>query len=132
MGTVPTTDNQAAEILDQVISLLMSGGLVAAEAYLTSLAPEVLSLPVIAWIMDQGLSYVAQIVSVAGQKFATQIVVDIQTHGEKSSVITTATALQFALSSGNQTDIDLATKNASTAWGNLIHYDGSAQPVPIK
>lgn len=128
MGTVPTTNNVAAEVLDGVISALMSGGEKAAEAYLTTLAPEVLAIPIIAWIMDEGVHYIGQILSIAGQKFATQIVIDVQTRGEQSSVITTATALQFALSSGNASDIAIATQNASAAWANLIHYDGSAQP----
>lgn len=129
MSSSPTTENVAADILNGVISALMSGGEKAAEAYLTALDPAVLAIPIIAWIMDEGIKYLGQILSVAGQKFADEIVIDVETNGERSSVITTATALQFALASGNATDIALATQNASAAWGKLIHYDGSSQPV---
>lgn len=128
MGTVPTTDNKAAEILDGVISALMSGGEKAAEAYIIALDPAILATPFGTWLVDEGVSYVGQILSIAGQKFANEIVIDIQANGEQSSVITTATSLQYALASGDTAAITLATKNASDAWGGLIRWDGSVQP----
>ena len=129
MGTTPTTTNEIAEIINQVISAFMSGGEAAAEAYLTALDPALLALPPIAWLMDEGVGYLGQILSVAGQKFVDSIVIDIVSNQEKSSVITTATAFQFALGSGNQAAITQASQNLSTAYANLIHWDGNATPI---
>lgn len=124
----PTTDNKAAEIVNEVIRALMSGGVLAAETYLNTLAPGILQLPVVGFLLDEGLQYLAQALSVAGQEFATQIVIDIQTNGEASRVVTAGTALQIALASGDQSAIDGAAATLTAAYGDLIHWDGIARP----
>lgn len=123
------TENKAADIVNEVVSAFMSGGEKAAELYLTSLAPEILGIPIVQWLLDEAVSYIGQIISVSGQKFADQIVIDIQTNGEKSSVLTAATELQYALASKDPEAISKATSNLTTSWGNLIRYDGSSQPI---
>lgn len=128
MGDTPSTTNTAAQFVNNVIEALMEGGLEAAIVYITGVAPEAMAVPIVGWAVREALIYLEQIVSVAGQKAATQIVIDVQTRGEKSSVITTATALQFALAAGNAEDIRLATDNAAKAIGRLVHYGGDASP----
>lgn len=125
----PTTDNKTADIINELVSAFMSGGEKAAEVYLTSLAPEILGIPVVQFLLDQLVQYLGQIISVAGQKFTTQIVIDLQINGEKSSVLTTAVALQYALASGDKNAVSLATKNLSQSYSNLFNYDGSSQPT---
>ena len=107
----------------------MKGGETAAEAYITSLDPAILAIPIVAWFVDQGVQYLGQILSIASQKFVDTVVIEIQTNAEKSSVITAATALQFALGSGNQAAITQASNNLSQAYASLIHFDGIATPV---
>lgn len=128
MGDTPTTTNTAAQFINNVIEALFEGGLEAAIVYITGVAPEAMAVPIVSWVVKEALSYLEQIVSKATQRAATQVVIDIQTRGEQSSVITTATALQYALSSGNATDIEFAKKNASDAFARLIHWDGSSAP----
>lgn len=128
MGDTPTAQNKAAEFFNNVIEALLEGGMEAAIVYITGVAPEAMAVPIVSWAVREGLSYLEQMVSKAGQKAATQIIIDVQTHGEQSSVITTATALQFALSSGNGEDIRIATDNAAQAIGRLVKFDGFAAP----
>ncbi len=128
--SAPTVNNQAAGILNQVISILMSDGEKAAEVYLTALDPELLAIPIVQWIMDQGVQYLGSLLSVMSQKLITGIVIDIQTNGEKSVVIQAAVALQIALSSGDKSAIATATVAASDAYRAAINWDGSAQPIP--
>lgn len=129
MGTTPTTSNEALVIVDAVISALMQGGEVAAEAYLTSLDPALLAVPIVAWLMDEGVKYLGSIISVVEQKFVNGIVIDIQVNGEKSAVITQAVALQIALSAGDPNAIKAQADKAAAAWGSIIHYDGSSAPA---
>jgi hypothetical protein len=107
----------------------MSGGEKAAEAYLTALAPEILGIPIVQFLLDEAVSYVGQILSVAEQKYADAIVIDIQAGAEKSDVINSGVALQLAMGSGNQDAINLAATNLKNAYKGLITWDGSATPV---
>lgn len=122
----PTTTNSAADVLNGVISALMSGGVTAAETYLTGIAPEVMAIPILAWLADEGISYLAQVLTVAGEKFADQIVVNIQTNGEKADVLNTATALAIAIASKNASAISAATIAASAAYKSAFNFDGWA------
>lgn len=126
--STPTTDNKAADILNGVISALMSGGEKAAEAYLTALDPTILTVPIIAWLMDEGVQWLGQVLSIAGQKFADNLVIDIQTNGEQSGVINACTELSLALASGNQTAIDKAKLDASSAYQAAFAFDGWSTP----
>jgi hypothetical protein len=120
--------NQAAEILNEVVSALMSGGEKAAEAYLTALDPGLLAIPVVAFIMDQGVHWLFQVISIAGQKFADKVVIDLQTNGERSDVITAGTALALAIGSNDPQAIKSAVDAASAAYKSAFNLDGWATP----
>lgn len=121
-------NNQAAEIIDNVIAALMVGGEKAAEVYITALDPGLLAIPIIAWLLDEGIEYLGHIVSVIGQKNATAIVIDIQTSGEESEVVAAGTALVYANASGNKEAIQNAVNDATNAYKKLFTYDGSYTP----
>lgn len=126
--STPTTSNTAANIINDVISALMSGGEQAAEAYLTALDPAILSVPIIAWLMDEGVQWLGQILSIAAQKFADNVIIDIQTNAENSEVINASTALALAIGSGDQSAIQNAVSNASAAYKAAFGFDGWATP----
>lgn len=124
----PTTDNKALGVINGIISALISGGEKAAEAYIVALDPALLGIPIINWIIDEGVGYLATIVSVAGQKFADALVIDIQTKQEGSNVITATTALAIAQASNDQKAIDAAIKAASSAYKTAFNLDGWSTP----
>jgi hypothetical protein len=123
-----STDNQAADVVNGIIRAIISGGETAAETYLTALDPALLSIPIVHWLMDQGVHYVAQIVSISGQQFADNIVFDIQTNGEKSDTITAGTALAIAIASGDQGAIQKAKDSAGAAYKKAFQLDGWSTP----
>lgn len=129
MGTTPTANNQIAQFLNELTNALMTGGVAAAEAYVQSLDPALLAIPIVAWFVDEGISYLGSILSVAAQKVITGLVIDIQTNGEESAVLTSATELALAQGSGDPNAVQNAINDAITAWGSLIHWDGTAPPV---
>lgn len=129
VGDTPTTENKTAEFVNNVIEALLEGGMEAAIVYITGVAPEAMAVPIVSFFVKEALQYAEQFISVASQKMATKMVIDLQTHGELSSVLTTATALQIALKDGNNEDQRIAIENAKSSWARLIHYDGSAQPT---
>ncbi len=128
-GADPSADNKLADFFNKLIEAFEQGGVVAMEAYITSLDPAVLAIPIVAWFVDQGVSYIGQFISIITQKAVTGIVIDLQTNGEESTVLTTATALALAQGSGDQNAITDAKNKAISALGSLIHWDGSSQPV---
>lgn len=128
MGDVPATENKLAAFFNRLIDAIFEGGEAAGIALINIEAPGLLAIPIVGWLLQQGISWLDGIASIASQKAATKIVIDIQTKGELSSVLVTATALQIALQSGDNEDQMLAIENATKAYANLIHWDGSAQP----
>lgn len=122
------TENQGLAIIDGVIDALMAGGEKAAELYLTGLAPEVMAMPIVGWLISEGMVYLSHIIARTEEKFVNNIVIDIQVNGERSAVITQAVALQIALSSGDIDAIKSQADKAAEAWGSLIRYDGSHVP----
>lgn len=128
MGDTPTTENKAAAFVNRLIDAVFEGGEAAAITLIDAQAPGLLAIPILGWLIKQGISWLDGIASIASQKAATKIVIDIQTKGEMSSVLVTATALQIALQSGNDEDQKFAIQNATTAYARLIHWDGSARP----
>lgn len=120
--------NVTAEIINELISAIMSGGEKAAEAYLTGLAPEVFANPFMQWLLDEGVQYLGQFLSIAGQKFADNIVIDIQVNGEKSAVMTAGSELAFAIASKNQGSIDKAVADISRAYQVAFKCDGWGNP----
>jgi len=124
----PSLDNQTLEIINGVISALMTAGEDAAVAYLTALDPAILALPLCQWLLKEGIQYLGQIVSIAGQKFVDNLILDIQTKGEESDVIVATTALALAQASGNQGSIQQALQNAASAYKAAFNLDGWSPP----
>lgn len=124
----PTTDNKALEIINGIISALMAGGEKAAEAYIVALDPALLGLPIINWIVDEGVQYLATILSVAGQKFADNLVINIQTEQEGNDVINATTALAIAQASNDAKAIAQAVVTAGQAYKAAFNLDGWANP----
>jgi hypothetical protein len=110
--------------LNAVIAAFMAGGEKAAEAYITALDPALFGIPFVQWFVDFGVERLGQVMSVAGQKFVDGIVQDIVVKGEKSDVITAASALAFAKASGQQASIDEAVHNLAKAYKAAINFDG--------
>jgi len=125
MGTTPTDTDELASILNEFLRVLVTVGDKGAEAYLTGLAPEFLSLPIISGLLDFGVSEIGQAVYTFMAQSLTSIVIDIQTNKEESSLVNATTALQLAQASGDTNAIQTATTNAVNAWGSLVHWDGS-------
>jgi hypothetical protein len=128
--SAPSTDNAVADFFNNIISALIKGGDVAAEAYITTLDPAILALPPVALLVDQGVQYLGQIVNAYVAKGLTSIVIDVQTKGEESSCLQAALALQEAINKGDQDAINQAVQNASNAYGSLIHWNGSSSNIP--
>jgi hypothetical protein len=126
--STPTTDNQTADILNGVVSALMSGGEKAAEVFVTGLAPAFFGNPITQWLLDEGISYIGQILSIAGQKFVDSLVIDAQTNWEKSDVLDSGTALALALASKDPAAIQTATNNLSQAYKAVVNFDGWSTP----
>jgi hypothetical protein len=128
MSTAPTTDNAPVDVINGIVSAFFTGGEVAAEAFLTALDPALLANPLGQWIIDEGVGYIGQILSIAGQKFIDGIVIDVQTNSEKSTVLSTATALAIANASGDKSAIADAVSNLSAAYKAVINMDGWGTP----
>lgn len=124
MGAVPVTENEAAKVTLQFINILMTVGETAAETFLTGLAPEFLANPFMQYILDHGVEYIGGLLKTVLNKSAANLVIDIQTNGEKSAVLTAGIALQFALGGHDEAAIKKAHDNLSKAYGNLFHWDG--------
>ncbi len=124
----PSATNSTADVINGIISALMSGGEVAAEAYITALDPVLFTPPIMQWLLDRGVQYLGQILSIAGQKFADQVVFSIQTQGEQADVITATTALAIAQASNDTAAIAGAVSAASAAYKAAFRLDGWATP----
>ena len=125
----PTSDNKIADFVNGLVNALMSGGVTAAQTYLTATSP-IFAYPFINWLSNIALNYLAGIIGTAVKNALDTIVIDIQTNGEASSVIQTATALAIAQASGDVNAITQAKHAAIDAWAALIHSDGWAHPSP--
>lgn len=128
MGAVPTDTNKVATIVNGFLHALVTLGDDAAEAYLTALDPGLLGLPIIRDLLDLGVSEIGKYLYTFLATMGTNLIIDIQTHGEESSVISAGVALQMAQGSGDAQAIQKAQNAMVSAWANLIHYDGSASP----
>jgi hypothetical protein len=129
-GDTPTNDNAAADIVNKFIDTLLNAGAQAAEAYLISLDPLLLSNPIVKFLLDRGVGYIEGLLDGVLKKIATSLVIDFQINQEKSEVFTTLTALQFAIASNDSAAIEQAKQGAINAWAAVIHFDGSTN-TPI-
>jgi hypothetical protein len=104
----------------------MSGGVTVAEAYISTLEPGLLQVPLLGWLIEEGVTYLAQFLSTAEQNFIDNIVINVQTGEEKSDVISAAVAYQIALQSKDQAAIAQATTALMSAYKAAISFDGVA------
>jgi len=125
----PTSDNTATDILNNVVSQFMSGGETAVEVYLTALDPALLANPIMQFLLDEGVSYLGQLLSIAGQRFGDCLIIDFQTGVEGANVLSTGTALAIAQASGDSAAVTAAVAAASAAWKSAIGFDGWGTPT---
>lgn len=123
-----TTANRATTFIEGVVSAFVTGGDTAAEAFITSLAPEFFAIPFFHWLMTEAVSYMGQFLRVAGEKFADNVAIDIQIKGESSDVITTSTALAIAEASNDPIAIAGAVKASAAAYKSAFNFDGWGNP----
>jgi hypothetical protein len=128
MGSVPTDTDPVATAFNTFLNILITGGDAAAEAFLTGLDPGLLGAPIISAILDFGVAEFGKYLYNFLATMGTNLIIDIQTNGEESKVVSAGTALQLAEGSNNVQAIQQATQAMVAAWGSLIHYDGSASP----
>lgn len=122
----PTTNNQTASIVNQILKNLIEGaGQDAVEAELISLQPW-LALPFIKQIFEFILGLVSGAIYKQAAYAATQIVIDTQVSLEESKTYGAFQTLQMAIASGDKAAIDKASQDLDAAYGALINYDGSA------
>lgn len=122
----PTTVNQTATVVNDVIKAIIEGaGVTEVEAIAVAEAPW-LALPFVHWIFMLGLNWVAKYFYTSAANAATKIVIDVQVNIEKSKVLNSFQELQQAIASGDNDAIALASKDLSSAYGSLIHSDGAA------
>jgi hypothetical protein len=126
MGTVPVITNKVATVLNKFLQILTTVGDDAAEAYLTSLDPAILGLPVIRDLLDLGVSDIGMAVYNFLAVLSTNLVIEIQTNGEESKVVSSGTALEFAEASGDATATKAALQNYIQSIASLVHWDGTA------
>lgn len=124
----PTTVNKTANIVNQILNGLISEA--GADAVKAALIVEFpwLGLPFIKQLFSFIVDKVAAIIYKQAAFAATKIIIDMQVNAEVGGVNDAFDNLTMAVASGDQIAIDKASANLSTAYGDLIHYDGSASP----
>lgn len=122
----PTTTNKTASVVNQILKGIIEGtGVPMIEAAVIADQPW-LGLPFIKQIFEFILNQVASKFYVAAANAATMIVIDCQVNLEKSAVYNAFQSLQMAVASGDQAAITKASNDLDSAYGALIHSDGSA------
>lgn len=124
MGAVPVQANAFGDFVAGLIKAIMTGGATAAEAYITALDPEILALPLVQILLDDGIDALVGSITTGITNIATGVIVDIQVNGENSSAVTAAVALQYALAGKDPNAISTARANACQAYLLLGHWDG--------
>jgi hypothetical protein len=128
----PTTVNKAAEIVSKLLEEIFSKGEDAVIALILADTAQVVAIPVVGFLWTQ---VVRAVVPYLGTYFykqtaigATKVIIDVQVDGEVSDVKNRFENLQMAVASGDQSAINLASKQLDEAYGSLIHSDGSYSP----
>lgn len=123
----PTTVNQAATIVNQVIYGAIRVEDDALEAATIAEVPW-LGLPIVKQIFEFVLHNLSDRIYREAAMAATKLVVDYQVNREESSVVNDFDNLQMAIASGDEVAIHKASTNLDNSYGSLIHSDGSATP----
>ena len=126
--SAPDTTNQPATDANKFLHEIIFGVAVkAAEAEIIAAAP-VMGLPILKQLDEVALQIIAQKIYEALAQGATFAIIDAQTSIEAAAANQAATVLKTALSGDDPNAIETATQNFESAFGKLIHYDGSANP----
>lgn len=123
----PSLENKMADFFNGLISSLVTGGELAAEAYIAGVDPALMAIPPIKWLVDEGIEYLGHLIGAFLATNATNIVIDVQTNGQNSKAVVAATTLKYAIASGNKDAIAKAIKEATQAYADLGHWDGVAR-----
>lgn len=124
--STPSTTNQAATVVNNILQNIIEGsGVSVVEAAILIDVPW-LGLPIIKQVFEYFLNFVASYIYVDAANTATKIVIDIQVNAEESVVISNFQELQQAIASGDQNAISKASSDLDSAYGSIIHSDGSA------
>lgn len=126
MSAEPTTTDQVASAVNDVLKSIIEGaGVTAVEVSVIADVPW-LGLPVIKQIFEYFLNLVASYFYVDAANAATKLVIDVQVNLEESKVLNSFQELQQAVASGDQNAIAKASGDLDSAYGSIIHSDGSA------
>ena len=126
MSDTPTTVNQAAKTVDQIISgVIFDAGIPIAEAAIIAAQP-VFGLPIIKQLLDYFLKYFGGFLYRAMGTFSTLQIIALQTNSEKSAYANAEKTLRAAHASGDPVALQAATDNFKRTFRDLVHYDGSA------
>lgn len=128
MADAPTTTNQTATVVNQIIhDAIFDVAVQAAETAATAEFP-FLGAPVVKQIFDAVVNYVAGKIYSALAQTATFTVIDVQVSQEDSAVNKAVASLNATVNSNDQAAIQKANEDFKNAIASLIHYDGSAHP----
>lgn len=128
MADSPTTTNPAATIGNDVLhAIIFDVAVQAAEDAIVAEVP-ILANPVLKFIDDEVVQYVAGKIYAALAQGATFAIIDAQTSAEAKAANSAASAYKQALQGGDQNEIQQAQANFASAFGRLVHLDGSASP----
>lgn len=124
----PSTTNQLAESINAILKDIIENK--GEDAALTAIVTDfpVVANPVLYQLTKWAIELVAPYFYDFSAEIATKIIIDIQTLDEQSLIRKSLSNLNDAINTGDQNAINKAEDDADTAWGNLIHYDGSATP----
>lgn len=122
------TINQTATAADKAIhSLIFDVAVRAAESEIIAMAPA-MGWPILKQIDEAILNFVAGKIYEKLSLGATFAIIDSQTSIEAKVANDAAASLRSAIQIGDQDAINHATTDFKSAFGKLVHLDGSAAP----
>lgn len=124
----PSTTNQLASVVNQVLKSLIEGaGESAVETTLIAQYPW-LGLPFVKQVFEFVLGKVSGLIYQNAAEAATKIIIDVQVNVETGAANAAFQNLQLAVASGDTIAIAKASNALDSAYAALIHFDGSAPP----
>lgn len=128
MGDSPTTTNKTATFADQVIhAAIFDVAVKAAEVELIASFP-ILGAPIIKQLDESLLNIVADAIYQTLAKSVTFVIIDAEVSIEAAAANKAEQNLKTALEGNDANAINQATSDFENAFGNLVHFDGSATP----
>ena len=128
MGDGPTTTNNTANTVNNVISVASDVVVATVEALIITEVP-FLGMPVIKQIFDGVFHFIAGYFVRAAQMGATFAVIDIQTAVEENALTKALAEIQAAEKSGDKDALQKALQDYQKAQSALINSDGSSTNI---